>query len=427
MLQEIKIHGYLLIIIALLASPFAAQAQSANFRVTLNGFKVNQQTLEGLRFIDGMGDEVFFLSYVSTVDVSLAASSRWVSTYEATIGANPPNGIRGGTASSSGGLITGDAIPRDNPIQRAAIIPGSGTPPWILFEGEIIRNRNAALIIPTIWERDDADNLALVKGYINAIDRDRMTVFRNVAGMTITPRALALNSFLFSGGLLGIGGTVDLARDIPQDRPIGMHFRQEAFIFNFTPQTLVLTYEAAEYISRTDFGSGVGIIPVRYMDAPYFQGDYTLYLQVENLRGSSTTQAGSAGVLSVMKLPSGKQLGGIFAATAATSKFAVTDAKFKADEQKVLSKCPALIGFSGSVTANGAGEVTYTFMRSDGATSPVQTLNFTEAGTRAVSTSWTLGGAGLMSYEGWQTLRILSPNELTTPQTDGKFWMNCEK
>jgi hypothetical protein len=196
---------------------------------------------------------------------------------------------------------------------------------------------------------------------------------------------------------------VDLAVGIPQNRPIGMHYRPEALIYNFTPQTLVLTYEAADYISRTNlFGAGNGIIEVRYTDAAAFQGDYTLYLQVERMPGNLV----------------GKQPGG---------KFAVTDAKLKADKMKIFGRCPVTIGFTGSITANGAGTVTYTFMRSDGATSPVQTLIFTEAGTQAVSTTWTLGGVGLTSYEGWQSLKILSPNELTSQQEAGSFTMNCEK
>ena len=43
------------------------------------------------------------------------------------------------------------------------------------------------------------------------------------------------------------------------------------------------TYDSAEFMSRTDFGSGVGIVPVRYVDPKSFAGDYTLYLQVERV------------------------------------------------------------------------------------------------------------------------------------------------
>ena len=53
--------------------------------------------------------------------------------------------------------------------------------------------------------------------------------------------------------------------------------------FGFTPQVLVLTYESADYISRTSFGFGAGIIPVRYVDDSSLAADYTLYFQVERL------------------------------------------------------------------------------------------------------------------------------------------------
>jgi hypothetical protein len=45
----------------------SVNAQRANFRVTLNGFKVGQQSFEGARVVDGVGDEVSFVSHVATV------------------------------------------------------------------------------------------------------------------------------------------------------------------------------------------------------------------------------------------------------------------------------------------------------------------------------------------------------------------------
>jgi hypothetical protein len=98
--------------------------------------------------------------------------------------------------------VTGDTFPRDNPARRTTIITGSAIPPTVLFEGEIVQNTNAALIIPTIWEWDAMSNLGLMCNYANAIDRDSIPVARNVASMITTPRTLTLNSFLFSGGLL---------------------------------------------------------------------------------------------------------------------------------------------------------------------------------------------------------------------------------
>ena len=69
------------------------------------------------------------------------------------------------------------------------------------------------------------------------------------------------------------------------------------------------------------------------------------------------------------------------------------------------------VAFGGSLTTNGPGAVKYSFTRSDGATSPVYTMDFKEAGTQSVTTSWTIGDAqSLPTYEGWQAIKILSPN-----------------
>jgi hypothetical protein len=54
--------------------------------------------------------------------------------------------------------------------------------------------------------------------------------------------------------------------------------------FGFIPQMLVLTYDSADFMAHTDFGVGVGVVPIRYVDPSSFAGDYTLYFQVERLR-----------------------------------------------------------------------------------------------------------------------------------------------
>src|SRR4051812_37887491 len=68
--------------------------------------------------------------------------------------------------------------------------------------------------------------------------------------------------------------------------------------------------------------------------------------------------------------------------------------------------CPATIRFDGNITVNGPGTVRYTFLRSDGATSPVNTLEFKSEGTRPVSTTWSLGGASRPQFSGWVSIKI---------------------
>ncbi|MEP6903244.1 MAG: hypothetical protein ABJA66_15955 [Actinomycetota bacterium] len=110
-----------------------------------------------------------------------------------------------------------------------------------------------------------------------------------------------------------------------------------------------------------------------------------------------------------------------------SAQLTVTDAGLKADQPNISGKCPVTVKFTGFITTNAPGTVKYTFTRSDGATGPVYSLDFKEAGTQTVSTGWTLGGTGLQSFEGWQGLKILSPNELETNAETGRFVMKCEQ
>jgi hypothetical protein len=83
-------------------------------------------------------------------------------------------------------------------------------------------------------------------------------------------------------------------------------------------------------------------------------------------------------------------------------------------------KCPATITFNGTITSDRAGEVSYTFVRSDGARGPVQTLSFSGPGTQQVSTTWTLGE----QYSGWQAIQILKPVEVQSNQA--AFTLSCQ-
>ncbi len=72
-------------------------------------------------------------------------------------------------------------------------------------------------------------------------------------------------------------------------------------------------------------------------------------------------------------------------------------------------QCPVTINFSGNITVKGRGQVRYTFVRSDGATGPVYTLDFEKQDSISVDTTWTLS---LPTFNEWVAIRILSPNEM---------------
>jgi len=254
----------------------------AEFRVTLNGFKVNHQTNQGLL---AAWDAVTF--YPDWQMVNAAGELRALTHRQqtTTIGSMPGNAIQGGSASASGGLRTNDGFPTQTPWQRTVRINdhyGPATiPPTVYFEGEIIQNVNAAFIIPTIWVVDGPDDMNLVGNYHSQIDHDLPALGRAVGRIIRGPQPLRLESYLRPGDSMGLNNTMRLAIGVPQKRPIGMQPERDQF--GFIPQVLTLTYDSAEFMSRTDFGFGIGVVPVRYVDPQGFAGDYTLYFQIERI------------------------------------------------------------------------------------------------------------------------------------------------
>src|SRR5215204_3960255 len=106
--------------------------------------------------------------------------------------------------------------------------------------------------------------------------------------------------------------------------------------------------------------------------------------------------------------------------------FRVEGAGVEASPTNYSGACPGVIKFSAKIQANGKGRVKYTWLRSDGATAPVEFIDFTEAGVKYVSTTWTLGDARVLpNYSGWEQLKILSPNEYLSNKAE--FKLTCKQ
>jgi hypothetical protein len=262
--------------------PQPIRAIHGRFRLSLNGFKVNHQTNQGLL---AAWDAVTFYPNTAMVDASGLMSDIYGNFFSDAIGSTPEEPRRGGSASSRGGLQTGDGFPTRTPWQRSVPyttgLPAT-TPPTIYFEGELVQNRNAALIIPSIWYMCGRYNLGLAEAYHRQIEHDREALGNAVGHIISGPQPLRLEFYLRPGDSMGLRNSMELAFGVPQNRPIGMRLERDQF--GFIPQVLVLTYASADFMAHTDFGLGFGIVPVRYVDPPSFAGDYTLYFQVERLR-----------------------------------------------------------------------------------------------------------------------------------------------
>lgn len=82
-------------------------------------------------------------------------------------------------------------------------------------------------------------------------------------------------------------------------------------------------------------------------------------------------------------------------------------------DQSAPNRCNEGFRVIGTIMANGPGTVSYKWERSDSAITPVQTVTFTEAGTKTVTGSWFLSG----NYSGWLRLHVVAPNEMNSNQT----------
>ncbi len=81
--------------------------------------------------------------------------------------------------------------------------------------------------------------------------------------------------------------------------------------------------------------------------------------------------------------------------------------------------CPSTINFQGTISAPKAGEVKYTFVRSDGGRMTARTLKFDKPGTKEVTTSWKLG----KSLTGWVAIEIEAPKFRSNRSI---FEVNCQ-
>jgi hypothetical protein len=107
----------------------------------------------------------------------------------------------------------------------------------------------------------------------------------------------------------------------------------------------------------------------------------------------------------------------------APTGFRVVELVLRADPFDYVGSCPVQITFSGRVSvAGGAGTVAYKFLRSDGASAPVQTLTFEGPGSQDIQDTWTLGTAGFQ-FNGWESVEILDPENLVSNRAE--FKLSC--
>ncbi|MBI5030638.1 MAG: hypothetical protein HZB51_08930 [Chloroflexi bacterium] len=104
--------------------------------------------------------------------------------------------------------------------------------------------------------------------------------------------------------------------------------------------------------------------------------------------------------------------------------FAILGSKTSVDQTDYSGACPKTVTFTGTITANDEGTVTYKWESSDGSNnSAVLSLSFDGADTKTVTHTWTLGSSGKTFTDYWERLHILSPTDVTS--NNAMFTLRC--
>jgi hypothetical protein len=180
-----------------------------------------------------------------------------------------------------------------------------------------------------------------------------------------------------------------------------------------------LSWNVSNAVSVT-IDQGIGAVAASASQSVY-PGASTIYtLTASNASGSfsSTAQVTVTGAYTGPQEPPPSPAPA--PAPAPSFVFAVTGASASVDPLSFAGACPKSYTCSAVITANGPGIVTYRWERSDGGSSPLQTVSFAVAGSQAVTTGWSRNATG----NHWVKVRTVSPNEVLSNQAN--FTLDCE-
>lgn len=146
--------------------------------------------------------------------------------------------------------------------------------------------------------------------------------------------------------------------------------------------------------------------------APAKSGKYRAYWRLQNAAGQTLPVEkgynGKSFFVEIEVKPGDSESGPV--------KFAVTSVTFNTERS---GSCAAgKYTVTATITVNKGGLVTYTWIRSDGATGPANSgsVEFDKAGNQSITFEWTTGASGL-----WVDLYIDEPNH----QQFGRAMLNC--
>jgi hypothetical protein len=291
------------------AATLAAQGPT-RYRVTLNGFRLDRQTVDDALERDGKGDEVYIGIGIDEYGYWLGAHQRHDFIRTGTFG--DKNGfpastrMLAGTAGGTGGLRSGDVYPGPNPAVRTRPTSTPASPyadlPLTLWEGEMVDfspgfGGIAWLILAVqVWEWD-GDPYAF-DGWQSLLISDHATrrgsdADRDHFGARGLERPQGIGEFGFDIPYVHANDVIVAAqltgRHSEGDRPVGLKASPRGGVHVANETTIVLTKKNMEDALASSGQAGLppGVIGVRFQDDPnaagVFGGDYTVYLQFERV------------------------------------------------------------------------------------------------------------------------------------------------
>ena len=268
-------------------------AGRARYRITINGFRVDRETMDDPLQRDGKGDEIYFAVYVAEYNSKngqrLRSDVVRTPVFGDKSGFPAPTRVLAGTAGDTGGIRRGDVYPAANPGVRTRA-PSRLDIPYIVWEGELAAGENHLALIPSIWEWDDdaggfnAWSDSLRSGAPEARYQLQLALQQAVAEKRFTGWPGAhLNPPSF-------WGRSDAVPSVVGDRLIGLLAPAPGDVrYRYGDRAFAINREYAEAeLTKTAYTSlPPGVFSIRFTDDPalgsQFGGDYTLYLQVERL------------------------------------------------------------------------------------------------------------------------------------------------
>ena len=203
--------------------------------------------------------------------------------------------MRAGSSSPTGGLLAGDVVPVADPASAAAALSPSTTSfPLLVWEGSLTYGIEAVIIRPTLWVWNGgqqafqewsgkAMNQVGIGGGQLLRDRTLSSVKSVIASTELSFRGSSLFTCIMDA--VNVAGS---ACAVGSDRPIGVTEADYIPQYNgWRDLVFVVTRETIEKAMSSPYQAGGvprGVIPIELVDnGPAWNGNYTLYLQVQQI------------------------------------------------------------------------------------------------------------------------------------------------